>query len=74
MTSVYVQTSVCEFPCCDRPAPPNVPGWDGDRSSLCLEHDAHLFYDPAAFHRLWKQCDPAARRVIDHVATASASA
>ena len=58
MTTTYTPTGVCEFPGCGKPAPPvQAPCETGDCPSLCLEHDAHLFYDAAEFHRLWEQHD-----------------
>jgi hypothetical protein len=68
----YVQTSACEFPGCDKPAPLNVANWDGDGPLLCLEHDAHLFYDPSGFRRMWEGCGQAARPLAVRVAAVSA--
>jgi hypothetical protein len=46
------QTGGCEFPGCDNSAPLRVPYGDAGGPSLCLEHDALLFYDSAEFHRV----------------------
>lgn len=51
----YIAAAVCEFPGCDRPAPlPGASRGDGFMA-LCFEHDAHLFYEPLEFHRLWAE-------------------
>lgn len=50
----YAHTGVCDFPGCAKPTPLRAPCRGDDCLSLCLEHDAHLFYDPAEFHRLWE--------------------
>ena len=55
VTLAYVHTSVCDFPGCGKPTPLRAPCRGDDCMSLCLEHDAQLFYEPAEFHRLWER-------------------
>jgi hypothetical protein len=46
-------TGTCAFPGCEHPAPIHAPSLGDAWLSLCLEHDAQLFYDRAEFERLW---------------------
>ena len=54
VTTAYIRTGACDFPGCAKPTPLQDPCRGDDGLSLCLEHDAQLFYDPAEFHRLWE--------------------
>jgi hypothetical protein len=54
VTVAYVVTGACAFPGCEHPAPIHAQSRGDGWLSLCLEHDAQLFYDRAEFERLWR--------------------
>ncbi len=54
----YFATAVCDFPGCSNPAPAATASRGEGVLALCLEHDAHRFYAPDEFQRMWAEREP----------------